>query len=224
MVAVLLMVSALTGCDWGKVDRRVTVAGFTLHLSTEAAALTAQAFKNRGRLNPDDYKTLLGKLVSLTEAAQRVNIQFDQTTQMGPTNVDGALKAVKEFIAVADGILSDQLVIRLDVSTLGQIRANLAAAVVVASGIQTALVTLQKPLPVSDLKINQATAERAFKTGSRSFTAEDAILAADILNIGARFAAQLRLVSGADAAFVKAQRDAKYESLKKFYADQLALR
>jgi hypothetical protein len=224
MVAVLLTVSILTGCDWSKVDRRVTVAGFTLHLSTEAAALTAQAFKNRGRLNPDDYKALLAKLAGLTEAAQRVNIQFDQTTEMGPTNTDGALKAIKEFIAVADGILSDQLVIRIDLATLGQIRANLAAAVVVATGIQTALVTLQKPMPVGGLKIGKDTAERAFKTGSRAFTAEDAILAADVLNIGARFVAQLRLVSGADAAFVKAQRDAKYESLKKFYSDQQMLR
>lgn len=224
MVAVLLTVSTLSACDWGSVDRRVTVASYSLHLSTEATALTAQAFKNRNRLSPNDYKMFLGKLASLTEAAQRVNVQFDQLAQVGPSNVQGALDATKEFIRVADGILADQLVIRLDASTLGQIRTQLATVVVVATGIQTALITLQKPVSVENVRVGKDTAARAFRTASKGFTAEDAILVADVINIGARFAAQLRLVSGADAATVKAQRDAKYESLKKFYADQMALR
>jgi hypothetical protein len=224
LVAVLLTVSTLSACSWGDVDRRVTVAGYSLHLSIEATALTAQAFKNRNRLNPDDYKALLAKLSGLTEAAQRVNIQFDQLAQVGPANVQGALDATKEFIKVADGILADQLVVRLDVSTLGQIRTQLATAVVVATGIQTALITLAKPVPVENLKVGKDTAARAFRTASRGFTAEDAILVSDVINIGARFAAQLRLVNGTDAAFIKGQRDAKYESLKKFYAEQMALR
>ena len=75
LVAVLLTVSTLSACNWGDVDRRVTVAGYSLHLSIEATALTAQAFKNRNRLNPDDYKALLARLSGLTEAAQRVNIR-----------------------------------------------------------------------------------------------------------------------------------------------------
>lgn len=230
MALILALSTALTGCDWGQVDRRVTVAGYTLHLSTEAAALTAQAFKNRNRLAPEDFKRLIVRLGELTEAAQRVNVELDKTATVGPSNVQGALDAVKNFVAVADGILADQLIVRLDIATLGAVRANLAAAVVVASGIQTALITLQKPTPIENLKVGKETAARAGRTAaeagktvSRDFTAEDAILAANVLNIGARFAAQLRLVSGADVAFVKAQRDAKYEALKKFFAEQLAL-
>jgi hypothetical protein len=46
----------------------------------------------------------------------------------------------------------------------------------------------------------------------------------DVINIGASFAAQLRLVNGMDADFIKGQREAKYERLKKFYAEQMALR
>ena len=228
LATLLVLSTALTGCDWAKTDRRVAVAGFTLHLTTETAALTAQAFKNRNRLSENDYKTLLNGdgtgrfvgLAGLTEAAQQVNLEFDKLAEIGPQTATGALDAVRNFIAVADSLLANQLVVRLDAQTLGQIRTQLAAAVLVASGIQTALITLQKPLPVDKLTVDKATAQRAFQTGSRGFTADDAILAADILNIGARFISQLNLVRGADAAFVKSQRDAKYEALKRFYAEQ----
>ena len=135
MIAVLAMSSLLTGCDWGKADRRISVAGYTLHLSTEAAAKSLQSFNRYGRLNQATYASLLRRLEGATEAGQRINLELDKLGLIEPGNRTALFKAVDDYLALVDGILNDQLLVQVKTATLGRIRTQLAAARIIAAGV-----------------------------------------------------------------------------------------
>jgi hypothetical protein len=211
------------GADPQSLERNIVAAGYDVHLGFEAAANSAKAFNARGRLADEKYKTVITKLSGLTEAAQRFNLRLDQIPQITPGNKQEVIDLIDGFLADVDSVVADELIVDADKDTQSQVRRWIFVARAVGQGIKVAVAAVQQPTEPAKVLIDPASIKGASdKARSRDFTDNDAALVQDLINISTDFLVDVLAQRGQSIETIRTWRNDLYNTLKAFYAAELA--
>lgn len=211
------------GADPQSLERNIVAAGYDVHLGFEAAASSAKAFNARGRLADEKYKTVITKLSGLTEAAQRFNLRLDQIPQITPGNKQEVIDLIDGFLADVDSVVADELIIDADKDTQSQVRRWIFVARAVGQGIRVAVAAVQQPTELTKVLIAKDSIKNASdKARSRDFTDNDATLVQDLIKISTDFLVDVLAQRGQSIETIRTWRNDLYNTLKAFYAAELA--
>lgn len=219
----LANVALFSACgDAEKSARNIVAAGYDVYLALDAAAQSAKAFHEAGRISAEDYKTLLRKLDGIRESARRLNTHFDQLPFIDPANKLEVIEAARQLGNEIAELIASGLLKKIDESTQAQIRRWAFVGSTIVDGIKIAVAAIQTPTPVNKVLVAETTARAVQTQSQRAFTDADANLVRKLSEIGSSFVAKLVAQKGQTIETLRAWRENQHIALAKFLADELS--
>lgn len=226
-VGLLVSSLAFTRCsDPDKAQRTIAAASYDAHLAVEAANRVAEAFNQTlneqgvKRLSDPSYKAALRKLKEADEIVQRLALQIEAFTTIDATNKAAVITLIKDALFQVQGIMDDQLLVKIQPQTQGEINRWLMVVQIGLSGLQVAIAAIQTPTPTANVLVAQETVEKVGARSESRISDSDVRLISRLSTIATSFAAQIAAQKGQTIEALRTLRDDQYQRNLSFFASQ----
>lgn len=224
LAALLVFNAALFSAACGdpeKSARNIVAAGYDVVLALDAAARSAKAFNDAGRLSNAKYKSTLIQINKLKFASAQLNAQFDKLPFIDPANKLEVLNAIQDFSNELGSLLGGGVLVEIDSDTQSQVRRWAFVVSTLLDGIKISVAAIQTPTPLAKVLVGNETAKKVKGHLSKGFTDADAAMVKALSDIGSNFTAKLIAQRGQTIETLRAWRTKATDDLTAFISAEV---
>jgi len=219
----LLLIFALgfssVACNFKKVERPLTSAGYNFQITILAAARTTGAIRELkpGSIQDDKARTLFESLQKTSQIGQGFSQAIDKTVEVNPQSKVALLDEAERYLKQVDSTIA------LIDSSNTRLRNGLLVVREIAVAFKLSIAAIEITTPTQKVLADVTKAKGIAVTTSGTRDINDTVALVNALGvISADFAADVVAQKGLDVAALRSLRDAKYNAVQSYIAEQLA--